>query len=136
MTRDRALEICRKYPPRGSEGRPSRFVSEWVTCSKVCCAEDDAKGHGPYWRLRVPGTYRLIYVGHDERKIEIEQAWALFEAEYSATRAQLDKTPAAKRLRELDAIADAGRGPCKVERDNDPPPSSARVAGAGAKRRR
>jgi hypothetical protein len=135
MTRARALELCARFPPRGTQARKSKLALEWVKCAKVCCAEDDAKGHGPYWRLRVPGLRRLIHVGREERKIEIEQAWALFEAEYSAACAQLEKTPAAKRVRELEAIADAGRGVHKVERDDDPPPSSARVAAAGGSRR-
>lgn len=53
---------------------------------------------GMYWYARLPDGYR--YIGSDENKALLEQAWDQVSAQIAA----VEQTPEGRRLRELEAV--------------------------------
>jgi hypothetical protein len=99
-TRERAYELVARFPIG------SRFSQRFNKCNGACCKSGPS--HGPYWVVDAPrsaGKPRQRYVGSDERKREIEAAWALISAEI----ANVEASPAVQELRRLEALA--GRRP-------------------------
>lgn len=95
-TRERAFELVARFP------LGSRFYQRMRKCLGPCCKASPS--HGPYWVLEAPrpaGKPRHRYVGSDEKKREIEAAWALVSAELAVAEA----SPAVQELRQLEALA-------------------------------
>lgn len=99
-TRERAYELAARFPLGSS------FFQRMKKCQGVCCRE--GASHGPYWVITAPrgaGKPRQRFVGSDEKKRELEAAWALVAGELAEKTAAVEATPEAKELHRLEALA-------------------------------
>lgn len=109
VTRERALELCRRFPV-GASLRLQR-----CTCRSCPPPGSGRKPHRSNWIASVrdaAGKFHNVYLGSDANKLELEAAWRLLEAERDELAAKqrkrlatLARSPEALAIAELEAIA-------------------------------